>query len=140
VSVLSSLKDTKLRVGTVVRAEPFPQARKPALQLWIDFGPLGVKRSSAQITRRYLPGKAGRAGGVAAGEADCAGDPGDPRERRGLVGRQVCAVVNLPPRQVASVRSEVLVLGAVPDADAGTPLDVILLAPDADVPPGTRVA
>ena len=99
---------TDIRVGRVVSAEEFPGARKPAYKLRIDFGPLGEKRSSAQITARCTPEE--------------------------LVGRLVIAVTNFPPRQIATVMSEVLVLG-VPDA-AG---DVILLAPDAEVAPGTRV-
>lgn len=78
-----------IRVGTVVRAEPYPEARVPAIKLWVDFGELGEKRSSAQITRHY-----------------------DPAE---LIGRQVLAVVNFPSRQIGKVRSEVLVLG-LPDA------------------------
>lgn len=99
-----------MRVGTVVAAEPFPEARVPAVKLRIDFGPeLGVRQSSAQLTRRYAPGD--------------------------LVGRRVVAVVNLPPRRVAGFRSEVLVLGAVP-----APGDVALLAVDGVVPDGTRVA
>lgn len=99
-----------VRVGTVVAAEAFLEARVPAIKLRIDFGPvLGVRQSSAQLTRRYAP-------------AD-------------LVGRQVVAVVNLPPRRVAGYRSEVLVLGAVP---AGG--DVGLLGVDGAVPNGTRVA
>jgi tRNA-binding protein len=99
-----------LRVGTVIAAEPFPEARTPALRLRIDFGPeLGVRQSSAQLTRRY-----------AAEE---------------LVGRQVVAVVNIGRRRVAGFVSEVLVLGGVPAAG-----DVVLLAPDAPVPDGTRVA
>ena len=98
-----------IRVGRVIRAEPFPAARKPAIKLWIDFGPeLGVKRSSAQIARHYAP------------------------ER--LVGRQVCAVVNFPPRQIGPFRSEVLTLG-MPDA-AG---EVVLVAPDQAVPNGGRL-
>lgn len=99
-----------LRVGTVVAAEPFPGARVPALKLEIDFGPeLGRRRSSAQLTRRY--------------------------DAASLVGRQVVAVVNLPPKRVAGYLSEVLVLGAVPGEG-----DVVLLAPDARVAEGTRVA
>ena len=104
-----------LRVGTVLRAEPFPKARKPAYKLWIDFGPLGVKQSSAQVTVRYRP--------------------------EDLVGRQVVAVVNFPPRQVADFRSEVLVLGASdhPDGDAGGEGAIVLLSPDAYVPDGNRI-
>lgn len=98
-----------IRVGRVTRAEPFPEARKPALKLWVDFGgDLGEKRSSAQITRHYTP--------------------------EALVGRQVLAVVNFPPRQIGTVLSEVLVLG-VPDADG----EVVLVAPDAEVPLGGRL-
>lgn len=98
----------EMRVGRIVRAEPFPEARQPAYRLWIDLGELGVKRSSAQVTVHYQP-------------AD-------------LVGRQVVAVTNFPPKQIANFMSEVLVLGA-PSA-AG---DVILLAPDQTVPEGGRV-
>ncbi len=98
-----------IRVGTVTEARPFPEARKPALKLWIDFGPeIGVKRSSAQLTQHYAP------------------------ER--LVGRQVCAVVNFPPRQIGPFQSEVLTLG-LPDA-AG---EVVLIAPDQEVPTGGRL-
>lgn len=75
-----------MRVGTVVDAQPFPEARRPAYKLWVDFGPLGVKRSSAQITYRYALGD--------------------------LVGRRVIAVVNFPPKQIGPFVSEVLVLGA----------------------------
>jgi tRNA-binding protein len=96
-------------VGRITRAEPFPEARKPALKLWVDFGPeIGEKRSSAQITRHYTPDQ--------------------------IVGRQVLAVVNFPPRQIGKVMSEVLVLG-VPDA-AG---EVVLIGPDQAVPLGGRL-
>jgi tRNA-binding protein len=97
-----------MRVGVVVDAQEFPEARRPAYKLWVDFGPLGVKRSSAQITRRYAPAE--------------------------LVGRRVVAVVNFPPKQIGPFVSEVLVLGAYDAAD-----DVILLAPDVEVPPGSRI-
>lgn len=98
-----------IRVGTVVAAEPFPQARKPALKLRIDFGAeIGVKRSSAQVTEHYDPA--------------------------GLIGRQVAAVVNFPPRQIGPFISEVLTLG-FPD-DGGR---VVLIAPDARVPDGGRL-
>jgi tRNA-binding protein len=98
-----------VRVGVITRAEPFPEARKPAIRLWVDFGPeLGEKKSSAQITAHY-----------------------DPRE---LPGKRVLAVVNFPPRQIGKVMSEVLVLG-VPDADG----EVVLVVPDKDVPVGGRL-
>ena len=98
-----------IRLGRITRAEPFPEARKPALKLWVDFGPeIGEKRSSAQITRHYTP--------------------------EALIGRQVLAVVNFPPRQIGKVLSEVLVLG-VPDADG----EVVLIGPDQPVPLGGRL-
>jgi len=98
-----------IRVGRITRAEPFPEARKPAYKLWIDFGPeIGEKKSSAQITKHYQPEE--------------------------LVGRQVLAVVNFPPRQIGPVRSEVLTLG-VPDA-AG---EVVLIGTGHDVPLGGRL-
>ncbi len=98
-----------IRVGRMTRAEPFPEARKPAIKLWVDFGgEIGEKRSSAQITRHYTPAE--------------------------LVGRQVLAVVNFPPRQIGKVLSEVLVLG-VPDENG----EVVLIGPGHDVPPGGRL-
>ena len=98
-----------IRVGTVTDAQPFPEARKPSVRLWIDFGPeIGVKRSSAQITRHYRPEE--------------------------LVGRQVCAVVNFAPRQIGPFRSEVLTLG-LPDP-AG---EVVLIRPDLPVPNGGKL-
>lgn len=98
-----------IRVGRITRAEPFPEARKPAIKLWVDFGPeIGEKRSSAQLVRHYTP--------------------------EGLVGRQVLAVVNFPPRQIGPVKSEVLVLG-VPDADG----EVVLIGPGHDVPLGGKL-
>ena len=97
-----------IRVGTIVAAEPFPQARKPAYKLTIDFGAVGLKKSSAQITRHYA----------------C----------EDLVGRQVAAVVNFPPRQIGPFLSEVLTLG-FPDADG----EVVLAVPDRPVPDGGRL-
>ena len=97
-----------MRVGVVVDAQEFPEARRPAYKLTIDFGPLGMKRSSAQITHHYRP-------------AD-------------LVGRQVVAVVNFPPKQIGPFVSEVLVLGAYNDAG-----EVILLHPDQAVTPGSKI-
>jgi tRNA-binding protein len=98
-----------IRVGRIVQAEPFPEAKKPAYKLWVDFGgDLGVKKSSAQITKHYT--------------------------LEGLIGRQVMAVVNFPPRQIGPVKSEVLVLG-VPDEDG----EVVLLGPGHEVPLGGRM-
>jgi tRNA-binding protein len=98
-----------IRVGRILRAEPFPEARKPAYRLWVDFGSeIGVRKSSAQITRHY--------------------------RLEELPGRQVLAVVNFPPRQIGPVLSEVLVLG-VPDAEG----EVVLLSPGHEVPLGGRM-
>ena len=98
-----------MRIGTVLTAEAFPEARKPSIKLTIDFGPeLGVKRSSAQLTVHYKPTQ--------------------------LVGRQVIAAVNLGTRRIATFDSEVLVLGAMP-----TPTEVVLLNPDHAVANGTRI-
>jgi len=98
-----------IRVGTVVRAEPFPEARKPAIKLWVDFGgDLGVRKSSAQITAHYTP--------------------------EALIGRQVMAVVNFPTRQIGPMRSEILVLG-LPDESG----EIVLIAPDLAVPNGGRM-
>jgi tRNA-binding protein len=99
----------EIRVGTVIDAQPFPEARKPAIKLWVEFGGgLGVRKTSAQLTRHYSPDR--------------------------LIGRQVVAVVNFPPRQIGPFMSEVLVLG-VPD-EAG---EVVLLRPDLKVPDGGRM-
>jgi len=98
-----------VRVGIVTRAEPYPEARKPAIKLWVDFGEeIGEKKSSAQITVHYTA--------------------------EALVGRQVMAVVNFPPRQIGKFISEVLVLG-FPDSNG----DIVLAQPEQDVPAGGRM-
>ena len=98
-----------IRVGTVRRAEPFPEARKPSFKLWVDFGPgIGEKKTSAQIAKHYRPDA--------------------------LFGRQVAAVVNFPPRQIGKFMSEVLVLG-FPDAEGA----VVLIGPDRPVPDGGKL-
>lgn len=98
-----------VRVGTVVKAEPYPEARNPAIKIWVDFGDeIGVKKTSAQVTVHYTP--------------------------ETLVGRQVMAVVNFPPRQIGKFMSEVLVLG-FPDKDGA----IVLATPDKAVPQGGRL-
>jgi tRNA-binding protein len=105
----ADFEQVDIRVGRITRAEPFPEARKPAYKLWVDFGAeIGEKRSSAQITVHY--------------------------KLEELVGRQVLAVVNFPPRQIGKVLSEVLVLG-LPDADG----QVVLIGPGQDVPLGGKL-
>ena len=98
-----------IRVGTIIDATPFPDAKKPAIKLWVDFGaPLGVRQSSAQLTVHYTPDR--------------------------LIGRQVVAVVNFPPRRIAGFESQILVLG-VPDENGA----VVLLRPDIKVPDGGKM-
>jgi tRNA-binding protein len=98
-----------IRVGTIVRAEGYPEAQVPAIKVWIDFGPdIGEKKSSAQITKHYNP--------------------------ESLTGRQVCAVVNFPPRQIGKFISEVLVLGLPDDEN-----EVVIIAPDKEVTNGGRL-
>ncbi|MCB9989993.1 MAG: tRNA-binding protein [Rhodospirillales bacterium] len=98
-----------IRAGTIVQAEIFPEARRPAFKLTIDFGEeLGIKKSSAQITKHYTP--------------------------ESLIGRKICAVTNFPPKQIGPFMSEVLVLGFSDEAG-----DIVLIAPDQDVPNGTKL-
>ena len=98
-----------VRTGAVIKAEPFPEARKPAIKMWIDFGgEIGVRKTSAQVTDHYTP--------------------------EGLIGRQVMAVVNFPPRQIGPFMSEVLVLG-VPDEKGA----IVLIGPDQETPLGGRM-
>ena len=105
----SDFEAIDIRVGTVIDAQPFPEALKPAIKLTIDFGgELGVRKSSAQLTVHYKPDQ--------------------------LIGRQVCAVVNFPPRQIGPFLSEVLTLG-MPDPDGA----VVLIRPDLKVPNGGKL-
>ena len=98
-----------IRVGRVLRAEDYPEARKPAIKMWIDFGPeIGERKTSAQVTAHYSP--------------------------ESLIGKQVMGVVNFPPRQIGKFMSEVLVLGLADDAGG-----IVLLSPDQDVPLGERM-
>ncbi|MED5575393.1 MAG: tRNA-binding protein [Pseudomonadota bacterium] len=98
-----------IRVCTIVRAEPYPEARKPAIKVWVDFGPeIGERKTSAQLTRHYTP--------------------------ESLPGRQVAAVINFPPKQIGKFMSEILVLG-FPDAEG----EVVLVAPDQSIPNGGRL-
>lgn len=98
-----------VRVGTIRRAEPFPEARRPAIKLWVDFGPeIGMKKTSAQITKYYDPGA--------------------------LAGRQVACVVNFPAKQIGKLMSEILVLG-FPDENG----EVVLIVPDRPVPDGGKL-
>lgn len=105
----SDFEKVDMRVGTIISVSEFPEARKPAYQLRIDFGELGVKQSSAQITKRYEPD--------------------------GLIGMQIIAVVNFPPKKIAHFVSECLVMGAV-----GNDGDVVLLQPNQTTPNGWRIA
>ena len=107
--VWEDFEKVDVRVGTVVEAKPFPEAREPSIKLIVDFGPeVGTRKTSAQLTAHYAP--------------------------EGLVGKQVVAVINFPPKRIAGFQSEVLVLG-VPDGNEA----VVLLTPDHEVPPGGRM-
>ncbi|MGG5818701.1 tRNA-binding protein [Falsiroseomonas sp. HW251] len=105
----ADFEQVDIRAGTVVDAQPFPEARKPAIKLWVDFGgEIGTRQSSAQLTIHYTPDR--------------------------LIGRQVLAVVNFPPRRIAGFESQILVLG-VPDENGA----VVLIRPDLKVPDGGKM-
>ncbi|QKY68368.1 chaperone CsaA [Lentibacillus sp. CBA3610] len=109
-ATIEDFMELDMRVGTVMKAEPFPEAKKPAFKLEIDFGKeIGMKQSSAQITKRYEPDQ--------------------------LIGRQVVGVINFPPMRIAGYKSEVLVIGGVQEEN-----DVVLLSPDEPVKNGTRIS
>jgi tRNA-binding protein len=106
---IAQFEQVDVRVGTIVDAQPFPEARNPSIRLWVDFGgEIGVRQSSAQLTVHYVPDR--------------------------LIGRQVLAVVNFPPRRIAGFESQVLVLG-IPDENGA----VVLLRPDIRVPDGGKM-
>ncbi len=108
-ATIEDFQKTEMRTGTVLEAEDFPEAKNPSYKMRIDFGELGIKKTSAQLTKLY--------------------------KKEDLVGRQIIAVTNFPPRQIGSFMSEVLVLGVVLDNK-----EVVLLQPDRNVPNGKRVA
>ncbi|MCV7402981.1 tRNA-binding protein [Mycobacterium fragae] len=108
-TTIETFLDVDIRVGRVIKAEEFPRARKPAYKIWIDFGDLGIRKSSAQISDLYTVDE--------------------------LKGRLVLAVVNLPARRVADFVSEVLVLGVPTEGDRS----VVLVGPDREIPPGLRL-
>lgn len=109
-ATIDEFQQIDMRVGTIMEAEPFPEARIPAIKLKVDFGEeIGVKQSSAQITKRYEP--------------------------EDLIGRQVVAIVNFPAMRIAGYSSEVLVMGAVPEKG-----DVVLLNVDIEIPNGTKIS
>ena len=107
-ATFSDFEKLDIRSGTIIDVQDFPEARKPALKLWIDFGELGVKKSSAQITKLY--------------------------SKENLVGQQIVAIINFPPRQIATFISEVLVLGVYGNND-----EVILLQPERKVENGAKI-